>query len=116
MHHAAVDDQLLAVDVGRLVGKKKSVASELHLQEITEKTGEVLCVPDGTLSELLFCNSKCEKIYGVPVVELKGNQTRFLDCVHPEDVPAVKETMRTLWTGDPVDMEYLVNPSTECAN
>lgn len=99
----------------RVEAQRQREESELRLQEIAEKTSEVLWVFDDTFSELLFCNSKCEEVYGVPVSDLKSDPTRFLDALHPEDVPMVREGMKTLSNGDPVDMEYRVNPGTDYA-
>ena len=99
----------------RVEAEHRHEESELRLREIAEKTSEVLWVFDDTFSELLFCNSKCEEVYGVPVSELEGDPKRFLDAIHPEDVPAVREAMGRLSNGDPVDMEYRVNPATDYA-
>ena len=100
----------------RVEAKRRREESDRRLQEIAEKTSEVLWVFDNTFSELLFCNSKCQEIYGVPIPELKRDPTRFLDSIHPEDVPAVKAAMKTLSNGEAVDIEYRVNPDTEYSN
>jgi PAS domain S-box-containing protein len=100
----------------RVEAENRRDESELRLREIAEKTSEVLWVFDADWSELVFCNTKCEEVYGIPVSELEGDPTRFLDAIHPEDVPAVRDAMGRLSEGDPVDMEYRVNPDTEYSN
>jgi PAS domain S-box-containing protein len=97
----------------RVEAKRRREESDRRLREIAEKTSEVLWVFDDAFSELLFCNSKCEEIYGVPIAELERDPRRFLDSIHPEDVPAVKAAMKRLSNGEAVDIEYRVNPKTE---
>ncbi len=67
-------------------------------------------------TDLLFCNTKCEAIYGISASELQADPTKFLECIHPEDVPAVEEAMERLSAGEAVGMEYRVNPAVEYRN
>jgi PAS domain S-box-containing protein len=87
--------------------------SERRLREIAEKTSEVLWMFSGDWQELLFLNSTYEDIYGLPVAEVRENPQSFLNSIHPDDVPAVREAMDRLSEGESTDMEYRVNPETD---
>ena len=100
----------------RVEAKRQREESDRRLREIAEKTSEVLWVFDADWSEVLFCNERCETVYGLPSSELESDPTKFLNCIHPEDVPTVKEAMKTLSEGNAVDIEYRVNPDTEYSN
>lgn len=83
-----------------------------RLEELAATSGDVLWMFNGDWSELLFINPAYEEIYGAPATELKDDPSRFLDAIHPDDVPAVTEAMDWLSSGNSVDMEYRVNPRT----
>ena len=100
----------------RVEAEDQREESELRLQEIAEKTSEVLWVFGPDWEELLFCNSRCEAVYGFPASDLEADPMKFLECIHPDDVPAVKEAMKRLAAGDSVDLEYRANPNTEYSN
>ena len=97
----------------RVAAERERKASATRLREITAASSDVLWLFDGDWSELLFLNPAYEEIYGGPVGAVEADPSTFLDAIHPEDVPAVKDAMERLSAGTPVDMEYRVNPGED---
>lgn len=83
------------------------------LFELTSESPDVHWMFDADFSELLFVNDAVEEIYGITPDRLADSPRAFLDTIHPEDVPAVGDAMERLSDGDPVEMEYRVNPEEE---
>jgi PAS domain S-box-containing protein len=81
-----------------------------RLQEIAAVSGDVLWMFDGDWSELLFVNPAFEDLYGISADSIDADATAFLDAIHPDDRPAVEDAMGRLSDGNPVDIEYRVNP------
>ena len=90
--------------------------TESRLQEIADQTSEVLWVFNDDFTELLFCNERCRDIYGADPEQLRADPRLFLDCIHPDDVPAVRDAMDCLGEGQSVDLEYRVNPDSDYTN
>ena len=97
----------------RVEAKTGRQAADRRLAELAEKTSEVLWMFDGAFSELLFCNTRYEEVYGASIDRLQSDPTAFLEAVHPDDVAAVEDAMARLVDGDSVDVEYRVDPTTE---
>jgi PAS domain S-box-containing protein len=97
----------------RVEAERERLETATRLREIAATTGDVLWLFDGDWSEVLFVNPAYEAVYGTSVEELKENPRNFLDAIHPEDVPVVRDAMECLTAGEPVDMEYRVNPSAD---
>lgn len=97
----------------RVLAEQNQRATADRLSEIAAVSDDVLWMFSGDWSELLFVNSAYEEIYGRPVEELEESPERFLEAVHPDDVPAVTDAMSSLSAGHSVDMEYRVNPDRE---
>jgi len=96
------------------------VAAERERWEITERfhelasaTDDVLWMFDQGWMEVLFVNPAFEDVYGLSLETLRDDPQKFLDAVHPDDVPAVRSGMARLSAGTPVDMEYRVNPNED---
>jgi PAS domain S-box-containing protein len=87
--------------------------TEDRLHELAETTDDVLWMFSADWSELLFCNPAYEAVYGKSVERLEGNPGSFLECIHPEDVPAVEDAMERLSAGEAVDVEYRANPDRD---
>ncbi|MFB6068352.1 MAG: PAS domain S-box protein [Halobacterium sp.] len=81
-----------------------------RLEEIAAISGDALWMFDADWSELLFVNPAYEEIYGMSVEEIKASPGAFLETIHPDDVAAVEDAMERLSAGNPVDVEYRVNP------
>jgi PAS domain S-box-containing protein len=82
-----------------------------RLEELTATTGEILWLFNKDWSELLFVNPAYENVMGQSTDTVRADPTAFLDAIHPEDVPAVKDAMNRLSSGQSVDIEYRVNPN-----
>jgi PAS domain S-box-containing protein len=94
----------------RVRAERERAETASRLEELSAVSGDVLWMFDADWSELLFMNPAYEDIYGRPVEEIEADPEAFLETIHPEDVPAVKEGMKRLSAGNSVDMEYRVNP------
>ncbi|TKX50858.1 PAS domain S-box protein [Halorubrum sp. ASP121] len=93
----------------RVAAEREREEATAHLREIAAVSSDVLWMFDAEWSELLFANPAYEEMYGASLDELRGDPATFLDAVHPEDRPAVRESMERLSAGESVDMEYRVN-------
>ncbi|WP_049900299.1 PAS domain-containing sensor histidine kinase [Natrinema altunense] len=87
--------------------------AESRLRTIAGTVGDVLWMFDGDWSELLFVNPAYEDVFGQPVADLEADPQQFLEVVHPDDVPCVREAMDRASAGESVDVEYRVNPDAE---
>ncbi len=86
--------------------------TERHVRELMENTPDVRWMFTDDWSELLFINTSYEDIYGGSVSELEADPTSFLDTIHPDDRDHVRAAMERLSGGEPVDIEYRVDPRT----
>lgn len=82
-----------------------------RLQELAAQSTDVLWMFSDDWSELLFVNDAYEDVYGGDVEAVQEDPTKFLDCVHPDDVEAVIDAMDRLSRGHSVDLEYRVDPT-----
>ncbi|MDY6819678.1 MAG: ATP-binding protein [Halobacteriales archaeon] len=83
------------------------------LTQLTEYTDDALWMFSLDWEELVFVNSAYEDIFGQPVAVLQEDPTAFLDAVHPDDRQTVLDGMETLSGGEPVDLEFRVDPDTD---
>lgn len=90
--------------------QRDQATAEAHLVEVTDAITDVVWMFSADWDELLFMNPAYESMYGQPVETLKGNPTTFLEQVHPDDRDHVQQAMERLSSGEPVDIEYRVNP------
>jgi PAS domain S-box-containing protein len=81
-----------------------------RLEELAAKADDVLWMFSADWSELLFLNAAYEPIYGQSAEAIRADPRKFLDAIHPDDRPAVRDAMAQLSAGESVDMEYRVNP------
>lgn len=94
----------------RVTAERECQAVTDRLSELSETTSDVLWVFNADWSELLFVNPAYESVFGRSVDALEADPTSFLDAIHPDDVPSVKDAMDCLSSGTSVDIEYRVNP------
>ena len=97
----------------RREAERERAAVEAQLLDLSQAADDVLWLFDGDWSELLFVNAAYEDVYGQSPNEVRADPTAFLDAVHPDDVDMVVEAMDRLAAGDPVDIEYRVNPQRD---
>ncbi|SEO57086.1 PAS domain S-box-containing protein [Halorientalis persicus] len=81
-----------------------------RLEELAAKADDVLWMFSADWSDVLFLNAAYERVYGQPAEGVRADPQRFLDAIHPEDRPTVRDAMARLSAGESVDMEYRVNP------
>lgn len=95
----------------RVEAERERDETAARLSQITNYTTDVQWLFTGDWSEVLFVNPAYDEVYGVPAAEMEDDPTGFLDAIHPDDRPRVTEAMERLSAGEPVDMEYRVNPT-----
>ncbi|ELY67140.1 PAS domain-containing sensor histidine kinase [Natrinema versiforme] len=87
--------------------------AESRLRTIAGTVGDVLWMFDGDWAEVLFVNPAYEDIFGQSVAALEADPQQFLEVVHPDDVSCVREAMGRASSGESVDVEYRVDPTTD---
>lgn len=93
----------------RVEAEREREETAVRLEELAGQTSDVLWVFSGDWSELLFINEAYADVYGGDTDRLLGDPSSFIDCVHPDDVDAVRDAMNRLSQGESVDMEYRVD-------
>ncbi|SDE95860.1 PAS domain S-box-containing protein [Halorubrum xinjiangense] len=94
---------------GRVRAEDERAETASYLEELASVSSDVLWMFNADWSELLFMNPAYEQIYGASLDELDGDPDAFLDAIHPDDRPCVREAMAQLSAGTAVDVEYRVN-------
>ncbi|GAB3416204.1 hypothetical protein GCM10027435_13170 [Haloparvum alkalitolerans] len=110
--HAAVGGYVVSSrDVtDRVRAERERDETAARLEELAENATDVLWSFTGDWSEVLFVNPAYESVYGGSIEEVEADATAFLEQVHPEDRPAVRDAMARISAGEHVDVEYRVNP------
>ena len=96
-----------------VVARREHATAEAHLVELSETVGDVIWMFSGDWNELLFINPAYESVYGGSIEALEADPTTFLDRVHPEDRNPARKAMDRAAGGEPIDIEYRVNPDTD---
>ncbi len=86
---------------------------ERRFAELAGQSPDVLWMFTPGWDELLFVNEAYEEVYGASRESLSVEPRSFLDAIHPEDRPRVREGMRRLSAGEDVDIEYRVNEADD---
>ena len=81
-----------------------------RLTQVAGSAEDVLWLFTGDWSEVLFINEAYESLYGGEIEALRADPSAFLMCIHPDDRAGVLEAMGGLSEGEPLDIEYRVNP------
>jgi PAS domain S-box-containing protein len=79
-----------------------------RLEEITEKTNDLLWMYAGDWEELLFVNSVYEELYGQSIDALRAEPTAFLERIHSADRESVEAFMDRVSSGESADIEYRI--------
>ncbi|MFP4632698.1 MAG: PAS domain-containing protein [Halobacteriales archaeon] len=82
--------------------------TQRKLEELAEKTDDVLYMFDADWNELLFGNSVYEEMWGGSLDEVEEDARAFLDRVHPDDRDSVRRTMERVSDGEEETVEYRV--------
>ncbi|MGB9966335.1 PAS domain S-box protein [Halobacterium hubeiense] len=90
--------------------RRRVTETEQKLQQLAEKTDDILYMFNDDWSDLLFVNSAFEDIWGIPVAELEDDPRVFLDAIHPEDRGDVQQALEQVSNGQEVEIEYRVVP------
>lgn len=98
---------------GRKRAEQRHREAETRLHELAAHTDDVLWVYSGDWEELLFVNEAYEDVWGQSIERLCEEPTAFMEGIHPDDRPAVREAMQRLAAGESTDLEYRVNPGRE---
>jgi PAS domain S-box-containing protein len=95
----------------RKAAEREHAETRRRLQQLADNAADVLWMFTADWTELLFVNPAFEDVYGLPRGDLLDDPTRFLDAIHPDDRPRVREAMARLSAGESVETEYRVDPS-----
>lgn len=87
--------------------------NENLLRELAENCQDILWMVSSGWEEILFINSAYERVWGRSIEDLRKDATDFLEGVHPEDRPRVKQAMKELTNGEPADLEFRVNEAED---
>ncbi|MFB6073387.1 MAG: PAS domain S-box protein [Haloarculaceae archaeon] len=96
----------------RVRAEERREEARQRREEIAAAARDVLWMFDAAWEETLFLNAAFEDVYGRPREEVLEDPVAFLECVHPADVPRVEAVMERLSAGDPIDIEYRVDPGS----
>jgi len=97
------------VDVTRLVGTLRDLhAQQQRLALYAQHTDDVLWMLDPTGRELLFLSPAFERVWGLPVGDLRQSMQLWLQGLHPEDRERVREVYRHGVETRGYSMEYRV--------
>ena len=97
----------------RVEAERERAETANRFEDIAGAASDVLWMFNGDWSELLFVNPAYEEIYGASIEAVRSDPSTFLDTIHPDDVPVVKDAMARLSEGQSVNMEYRVNPAEQ---
>ncbi|MFP8957338.1 ATP-binding protein [Natrialbaceae archaeon A-CW3] len=84
-----------------------------QMQELADRSNDVVWMYSADWSDLFFVNAAVEPIFGLTPSQLHADPTRFLDAVHPDDREQVERTMNRLSAGEPAEIEFRVNETEE---
>lgn len=95
--------------------RKRAEASrkraENRLATLTANTQDALWLYTADWDEVVFINDAYEDIWGLSKDALDDNPREFIEGVHPDDRDTVRDAMASISAGEPVDVEFRVNPS-----
>jgi PAS domain S-box-containing protein len=98
---------------GQVSAERDRAATERRLEELAASVTDVLWMFDADMEELLFVNDAYEDVYGGDLAAVRADARSFLSVVHPDDRERVRTAMARLSAGEPVDLEYRVDPATD---
>jgi len=79
------------------------------LDQLAESSADIIWMFTADWRELVFVNRAYEDIWGRSVEALEADAADFLEGVHPEDRPRVRDAMARLTAGEVVELEYRVD-------
>ena len=86
--------------------------TERRLQELADKSNDILWMASSDWNEIEFVNSAVKELLGLSPEQLRAQPRRFFDVVHPDDRERVTSTMSRLESGQSINIEFRV-PQTE---
>jgi PAS domain S-box-containing protein len=109
--------ELLAHRIENAVGQRRAERSAAtarsRMRELSETNNDSLWMFSADWEETLFVNSAYEDVFGRPAEQLREDPEDFLESVHPDDRPAVREAMTQLSDGQSVDLEFRADPEAK---
>ncbi|GAA0547175.1 PAS domain-containing protein [Halorubrum ejinorense] len=89
------------------------VESRRRLETIASTSPDVLWMFAADWSELLFVNEATKPVFGIDREALRERPQGFLEVVHPDDRPAVKDAMQRLSCGESTNLDYRIGAPDE---
>jgi PAS domain S-box-containing protein len=88
--------------------------SEERLRTMAEVMDDVFYMTELDTGQLLYLSPAYEQVWGRPADELREDLSRFVDALHPDDVPIFERAKTVQARGEAVDSEYrIVRPDGE---
>lgn len=84
-----------------------------RLIQLAESARSAVWLFSADWEEVIYVNSTYEDIWGRSIATLEEDPTDFLQGVHPDDREMVQRAMGTLSEGEPIELEYRVNPKED---
>lgn len=82
--------------------------SEQRFRQVTESIGEVFWLTDIAKSQMIYVSPAYEKVWGRPCAELYQSPHTWMEAIHPEDRPAVREAALTMQATGGYDVIYRI--------
>lgn len=82
--------------------------SEERFASILNSLNDVVWSTSLNFDRVLYLNRAAEEIYGRPVSDFFDNPHLWLEVIHPEDYPRIRETSRSLVEQGGIDVEYRI--------
>ncbi|WP_459889733.1 receiver/sensor box histidine kinase [Halostagnicola bangensis] len=95
--------------VERHRARQAAERSERQLQELAEKSNDMLWMSSSDWQELIFVSDAVEDLFGLTPDQLRKNAQRFLETIHSADRERVRDAMDRLSAGHSVDIECRVS-------
>ena len=94
-------------------GQTALLESEARFRELAESIREVFWVTDPQKHSMLYISPQYETVWGRPVAELLAEPMIWLETVHPDDRPRVREAVTRQVHGDYDEIYRISRPDGE---
>lgn len=93
--------------------RRTQAETRQRLLRLAESSDSAVWMFTGDWSELVYVNDTYEDLWGRSAAALEEDPTDFMAGIHPDYREEVRDAMGALSEGEPVELEYRVNPTEE---
>lgn len=111
-HHGQVCERIETA-VEEYTTRQTQQETRERLIQLAESSRSAVWLLTADWDEVVYVNSTYEDIWGRSIATLEEDPTDFLRGVHPDDREMVRRAMGTLSEGEPIELEYRVNPKED---